>query len=334
MAVTEQTLRRKSLLVVDDQDAHRQVLKGVLEDSGYTILDASTAERGLELVRDNPDISCVVADVYFPHAAMNGLGLVEKIREERMGVPVILTSSIPTVELLKRALNKERDVVIGFIPKGDLDIAQLSEEVSGIVKIYEENKKTQATDLKSGVLNWRYFTRELKAEVSRAYRSGEPLSLAFADIDRFKTINDEKGHDVGDAVLRAIGDYLKEKLREYDVIGRNSDAADEFAIALPEATAQDARRIISRIAAPEEINPYVRSRIKRDIDPVTLSCGIAIYQRTKEKMYIPKPGELERDTQMLIKKSMTRQEEAKIISHAERTSRYYRTIILLDEKTN
>lgn len=329
MAVQEQALRRKSLLVVDDHDSSRIIFTEALSDLGYNVLTAPTAEEGFEIARDAQDVACVLADVFFPGQNMDGLGLVAKIREEGIGTPVILTSSSPTVDLLARALNQERDVVIGFVPKGELAIDSLSRDISDLVTRYEARKKSQATDLKSGVLNWNYFTKELKGEVSRAYRSGEPLSLIFTDLDNFKRINDNLGHDVGDKVLKAIGSYLKEKLREYDLVGRNSDAADEFAIALPNAKTQDAQHIIERLTSPSDIATYVRSQLPREVYPITLSCGIATY--TGNGANITKRTEINIAVDSLIRTAMKRQEEAKRQSHRERQDKGYRTIIRTED---
>jgi two-component system cell cycle response regulator len=72
----------------------------------------------------------------------------------------------------------------------------------------------------TGLWNRRYLQRRLAAELRSAERHGRPLSIAMIDVDHFKAINDRHGHLVGDEVLAAIAERLREGLRDEDVLGR------------------------------------------------------------------------------------------------------------------
>jgi diguanylate cyclase (GGDEF)-like protein len=102
-------------------------------------------------------------------------------------------------------------------------------------------------DSLTGLPNRRAIIKALRAELSRVKRSGRPFSLVLFDCDRFKQINDRRGHAAGDDVLRRIGDSLRQHTRPYDCAGRWG--GDEFLIVLPEADLDHARGIAERLSA-------------------------------------------------------------------------------------
>ena len=94
--------------------------------------------------------------------------------------------------------------------------------------------------------NRRAFGEALAHGITRARRFGTPLSLVVADLDGFKQINDEHGHQVGDACLQSIARMLERSLRQYDECFRWG--GDEFALLLPETTADEAEAVFRRVA--------------------------------------------------------------------------------------
>jgi diguanylate cyclase (GGDEF)-like protein len=100
-------------------------------------------------------------------------------------------------------------------------------------------------DAKTGLLNAATWESEAAAEIARAVRTRSPLSVALLDIDHFKAVNDTHGHLVGDKVLRALSDVLREQLRVYDVVGRFG--GEEFVVLLPQTGEADALSIAERL---------------------------------------------------------------------------------------
>ena len=102
------------------------------------------------------------------------------------------------------------------------------------------------TDGLTGLFNRHAFAGMLDAECARAGRGGQPLSLVYFDIDRFKSINDRFGHAAGDQVLRQLATAVAQTVR------RHLDAAfrlggDEFALLLPQSDAAQAEAVVGRI---------------------------------------------------------------------------------------
>lgn len=117
----------------------------------------------------------------------------------------------------------------------------------------------------TGCFNRRAFDDALEAEVTRAQRYGRPLSLLLVDVDRLKKINDDSGHEAGDAALRCVADALAGVGRRSDVIARLG--GDEFAIVAPETEIHAAAEIAQRLHAA--LHAYVTGV------PVTVSIGVA-----------------------------------------------------------
>ena len=106
----------------------------------------------------------------------------------------------------------------------------------------------------------------------RANRTGTPLSLIMIDLDSFKAINDDHGHDVGDQVLVMVARHLAESVREEDVVYRFG--GEEFVIVLPGASLDVARE------RAEALCRSIRSgkvETQKSVLRVTMSAGVATY---------------------------------------------------------
>ncbi|MGB3732047.1 diguanylate cyclase domain-containing protein [Microbacterium sp.] len=99
------------------------------------------------------------------------------------------------------------------------------------------------TDALTGALNRRGFTAQLTEAMRRANRARRPLSIAVLDLDRFKEVNDEEGHEAGDAVLKSLVAQWVSLSRSGDLVGRLG--GDEFVMMLPDTPADDAERMLA-----------------------------------------------------------------------------------------
>jgi diguanylate cyclase (GGDEF)-like protein len=99
----------------------------------------------------------------------------------------------------------------------------------------------------TGLWNRRYFEERLNEEHSRSQRAGTSrrFSVLVVDINDFKAINDERGHPVGDMLLKWTGEFLHTHLRTHDVPCRTG--GDEFAVLLPDVSSEDAARLVARL---------------------------------------------------------------------------------------
>ncbi len=97
----------------------------------------------------------------------------------------------------------------------------------------------------TGLLNHQAFTDELDLELERAARYGHGLTVVYFDLDRFKQINDTRGHPEGDRVLRILAGLLRETVRRSDRAGRMG--GDEFAVILIESEPEAGRHFLTRL---------------------------------------------------------------------------------------
>ncbi|HEY0942267.1 MAG TPA: diguanylate cyclase [Steroidobacter sp.] len=125
------------------------------------------------------------------------------------------------------------------------------------------------TDPLTGVLNRRSLVERLEAACLRARARGLPIALLFIDLDHFKEINDTRGHQAGDACLRAIIGPIHAELRQSDVIGRYG--GEEFVVILSSADISAAGPIAERIR-----NRVAGVRVAGFGEPIQLTCSIGV----------------------------------------------------------
>ena len=119
--------------------------------------------------------------------------------------------------------------------------------------------------------NRRAFFELARIELERARRHGHSLTAIMLDLDNFKAVNDQLGHQAGDELLRAFSDVLLHETRSYDVVGRLG--GDEFALVLPETGAAAA------MAFSEKLRREVLAAMEKGKWPVTVSLGVATFER-------------------------------------------------------
>ncbi|EPZ53107.1 GGDEF domain-containing protein, partial [Alicyclobacillus acidoterrestris] len=140
-------------------------------------------------------------------------------------------------------------------------------------KMYEKRLEHLAFhDSLTGLPNRRMFRDRFRQALEEADRHGRKMAVMYMDIDKFKSINDTLGHEVGDELLRQFAHRVQACLRPYDTLARQG--GDEFTILLPEITAQEdavsiAKRILAAIQEPWEISGQVFH--------TTSSVGVAFY---------------------------------------------------------
>ena len=138
-------------------------------------------------------------------------------------------------------------------------------------------EKENIADPLTGVYNRRYLDRRLNEEVSRARRHGLPLTVLMLDIDHFKRINDDHGHQAGDQVLAQFADLTQRQLREPDLVARYG--GEEFLVIAPQTTRHDALNLAERLRARIESNTFtvtdMAAQGERLEIRVTCSIGVA-----------------------------------------------------------
>ncbi len=133
----------------------------------------------------------------------------------------------------------------------------------------EQLERLASEDALTGLANRRTLEHLLPREIERARRYAHPISVAFADIDHFKLVNDRFGHAIGDLVLKRIAHIFLEQCRTMDVIARFG--GEEFVLVLPETSLEDAIVVCERIR--NQIQTHDWSSIRAGLE-ITMSFGM------------------------------------------------------------
>ncbi|PIE20079.1 MAG: hypothetical protein CSA66_01520 [Proteobacteria bacterium] len=155
-------------------------------------------------------------------------------------------------------------------------------------RLLERLEELAITDALTGLPNRRHLVETLTHEVAAAARYGNPLSLIMMDLDRFKRVNDQFGHDAGDRLLQQVAQLLRERVRAADIVGRWG--GEEFLIVCPHTSVEDA------VSLAESILSCLRAMPRADVRSVVeASFGVAgriaadtvdaLVRRADEQMY-------------------------------------------------
>ena len=126
------------------------------------------------------------------------------------------------------------------------------------------------TDPLTGLYNRRYFEQALAEYMAAFARAGAPLGLLTLDLDHFKAVNDNYGHDAGDIVLKELAQLLRGLTREHDIVARTG--GEEFAVLAPFATIDQVRPFAERLC---RMVANMRVDIGRVVLRPTISIGLA-----------------------------------------------------------
>lgn len=265
------------ILVVDDEPAGRILLAKRLRPHGHEILEAGTGTEALAAIeREKPDL--VLLDARMPPP--DGFEVCREVKR-RLGdafLPIIMVTALDEEDSAAARLAGADDFLRKAFRPEDL-LARVNVQLRTL-KYYralqEANARLEAlatTDGLTGLLNHRRLQERLAEEAARAERQGQPLAAVMIDIDKFKSLNDSRGHKFGDEVLKRTAATIRRSLREIDVLGRYG--GEEFGALLIETTKEEAKEAGERIrravaAAPVEVEGH-------EAVPVSVSIGVAAF---------------------------------------------------------
>ena len=244
------TAPRPRLLVVDDSRTQLDWLVQVLLRDGYDVVTAATGREAIVKARTlAPDL--VLLDMILPD--MDGLEVLRlvKARPDERFLPVIILSVKSDVDSKVAGLRIGADDFISK-PFAEQEILARCAAMLRIKKLQDQLRFTRrsleeqsVTDALTGLKNRRYFDERFPEEFRRAQRYSDPVSLMMIDLDHFKQVNDQFGHQMGDVVLRDAAQVIKDSVRDPDICARYG--GEEFAVILPKTHLGGALTVAERV---------------------------------------------------------------------------------------
>lgn len=151
-------------------------------------------------------------------------------------------------------------------------VRQMEREAAATQRQLAEQSYRAHHDALTELPNRESYNQRVKQEFERFQRYGRALSMALVDIDHFKQLNDQFGHQVGDRVLKVFAQFLRQRLRNVDFIARYG--GEEFIILMPETDAQTALELMDRTREAIVGTPF---RFKSSPVKVSFSCGVSSF---------------------------------------------------------
>jgi len=278
------------VLVVEDDPQMLRLIAHYLKREGFELLTASSSAEGLSMaLQHSPQI--VVTDWMMPE--MNGVDLCRTLRRSQAGARmhlVIVTAcgnDEQVVEAFEAGVNdfvakpfnprillaRVRAAVRAIELRERAEAAERSQlrQVTELEIMARKLRAAALTDTLTDLPNRRYAMKRLKQEWESRERIGRGLAVTIIDIDTFKQVNDQFGHDTGDAVLRSVARQLQAHTRGSDTLCRLG--GEEFIVLSVGGTAETA------MLAAERLRGAVASKAVEHGDfheLVTVSLGVAM----------------------------------------------------------
>ena len=283
-----------TVLIIDDSETVRERVKQTLSTTAVfdRYLMAEDGMAGFKVLV-NEKVDLILCDVVMPgFDGFKFLGL-KKAKSEFQGIPVIMLTGNDDLETKVRSLTAgasdyltkpfhEEELVARV--RIHMKIKNLQDDLKEKNVILEELTRT---DPLTKIPNRRYFMQCLDTEFERAQRYGWPLSYVMCDLDHFKNLNDEHGHQAGDTALVMVAAKLVETLRAHDVAGRYG--GEEFSMVLPETDGEGAVIVADRCRKVIEETPFDANGVPLNI---TMSVGVSTYYPNREDATIERPEQL------------------------------------------
>jgi two-component system cell cycle response regulator len=268
--------RNGRVLIVDDRPASYERVASTLATEHSVEVEADPNEALFRAAEGNYDLFIVSLGL----ENFDALRLCSQIRslERTRNTPILAITEPDNNARMLRGLDiGVNDYLMRPIDKNEL-LARARSQVRRrrYTERLRDNVQTSIemaiTDALTGLFNRRYMESHLATLMEQAGARGKPLAVMMLDIDYFKSINDNYGHDAGDDVLRDFALRIKRSIRGIDLACRCG--GEEFVIVMPETDMTVAAMVAERLRRRIASEPFVISQGARSI-PVTLSIGIA-----------------------------------------------------------
>jgi diguanylate cyclase (GGDEF)-like protein len=252
------------VLVAEDVASQRLTIVRLLQSQGFDVAEAADGLQALAaLGKQRYDL--LVTDLVMP--GLDGIGLCRALRSAPAGArtyAILLTSSGDQEKLVEafdagvddyiqkpivprelQARLRPARRVVGMQRQLEREAEQAREANARLEAMNRQLADVALTDALTGLPNRRHLLERMRQDWALALRQQRNFCVVFVDLDHFKRINDERGHDAGDIVLERTARVLRRAVRTEDTVGRFG--GEEFVIMCPGCSVEDARIVAERV---------------------------------------------------------------------------------------
>ncbi len=272
-----QKMQNKSVALLDDSVHVNTMIKNIFNLHGFQNVDLYyTAE---DLLESNKEYDIYIMDLILP--GISGKEALITLRKKAQNSIIILISSINNYKTITNILSSGADDFLNKPFDASIFMAKIKAHSRNFI-LREELafanialEKMAITDGLTQLFNHHFIINQVENEIARAKRYGHNMAIILLDIDNFKNVNDNYGHQIGDQVLKTFADCLKNIVRKSDSIGRYG--GEEFLIILPETNLEQAKVCGEKIRIAVE-NMQLSTK---DLH-ITISGGVAVLNEQNE----------------------------------------------------
>jgi two-component system cell cycle response regulator len=264
-----------TILLVEDLSFEITKVKDTLAREQHTVIAAESGMLALQAIGQNA-FDMIIVSLNLKNE--DGLRFCSHLRsnEKTRNVPIVMLGNDSDMPRIAQGLEiGAHDYLLRPIDRNEL-LARTRTQIrrkrfqERLRANYEISLSMALTDTLTGLYNRRYFEVHLQKMLENAKLSRKSLGLLYMDIDHFKKINDEHGHNVGDEVLKVFAARIKDSLRSFDLVARLG--GEEFVAILPDINPKLAYQIAERLRAAIADRPIECSAPNGSL-PVTSSFG-------------------------------------------------------------
>lgn len=231
------------ILIAEDDATSRLVLSATLKKMGHEVVSTANGQQAWDVLGEEY-FPLLISDWMMPD--MDGLDLCRRIRgaDHAQYTYIILLTALSGKNSYLDGMDAGAD---DFVTK-PFDEDQLAARLrvaDRILALHEKLRNQAMFDGLTGLLNRTAIMDCLTAEMERASRENQPLSVVLLDLDHFKQVNDVHGHSAGDAVLKEAAQRMKNSMRGYDQVGRYG--GEEFLIVAPGCSQENSLILAERV---------------------------------------------------------------------------------------
>ena len=276
--------RRMKVLAAEDNPVFQSMLRTMLTKWGYDAVITRDGNEAWEHLHSEDAPRMAILDWMMP--GLDGVELCRRVRSAAREPYIYI--------LLLTARTDARDLVEGMEAGADdyltkpfnahelrvrLRAGRRILDLQEQLLLAREALRVQAThDSLTRVLNRGCILETLQNELARAQRERQPVAVLLMDLDRFKLVNDTRGHLVGDAVLREATQRVQSTIRRYDSVGRYG--GEEFLVVLPGCSGAAAGQQAERIREAVARSPFLPGG-----DPLPVTCSIGVAWRNSPSVH-------------------------------------------------